>query len=283
MRALSLAGRIGAMVLFSMIGLGILGSIFVPFPPNLPSGPPLSPPSWPHILGTDDLGVDLWAQLCRGARLSLLVGVSSALLAVTLGGGLGTAAGYIGGGADILFLRFTDLLIILPDLPLLITAGAFLGSGTIPTILIIALLSWAVPARIVRSQVLSLKKEGYVVAAVAFGASFRHLVQKHFAPRIVPILCVGALRIMGRAVVAEASLSFLGLGDPTAKSWGLILHHAIHFNGIFFTEYWKWWILGPTLALTLFVGSVALVARDLERLFNRKPYGKVVKDGSQDG
>jgi peptide/nickel transport system permease protein len=257
------------------IGLALLGLIFLmallaPWisihPHRVSSGPPLIPPSWPHFLGTDELGVDLWAQICHGARVSLLVGISTALLAGFVGGTAGIVAGYIGGWVDKVMMRLVDIMIVLPDLPVMIVMAAFFGPSLFNIIMVLALFSWVSPARIVRSQVLMLKEQSYIKAAEIYGASPWYLLWKHFLPEVFPLLAVNMIRLTGRAIVAEAGLSFLGLGDPTSKSWGLIIHHATSFRGIYYTDFWKWWLFFPWLFLTLMVVSLAFISRDLERL-----------------
>ncbi|MGD9189035.1 MAG: ABC transporter permease subunit, partial [Desulfobacteraceae bacterium] len=98
-----------------------------------------------------------------------------------------------------------------------------------------------------------------------YGAGTLYLMRRHFLPEIFPLAAVGMIRLAGRAIVAEAGLSFLGLGDPTSRSWGLIMHNALSFQGIYYTNFWKWWLLFPWLALTLVVTSLALVGKDLEK------------------
>lgn len=263
---LSPPGKI-SLTLLSVI---LLIAIFAPYislhPHNSPSGPPLAPPGEGHFLGTDELGVDLWAQLCYGARVSLLVGLGAALLAALGGGLLGIVSGYLGGWVDKFLMRLIDIIIVLPDFPLLIVLAAFLGPSLLNIILVLALFSWVFPARIVRSQVLMLKEQGHIKSAETYGANPWYLMWKHFLPEVFPLVAVNMIRLTGRAIVAEAGLSFLGLGDPTSKSWGLIIHHATSFQGIYYTEFWKWWLLYPWLALTLMVTSLAFISRELEQI-----------------
>jgi peptide/nickel transport system permease protein len=229
------------------------------------SGPALSAPNGEHWMGTDELGVDIWAQVCFGARVSLLVGFGTALVA-GLGGALaGILAGYLGGWTDRLMMRLIDILLVLPDLPVLIVLAAFFGPGVWTIIGVLSAFSWVFTARIVRSRVLSLKQRRYIQAAESYGAGVRYLMGRHFLPEIFPLAAVGMIRLAGRAIVTEAGLSFLGLGDPTSRSWGVIMHNALNFKGIYFTDYWKWWLLFPWLALTLVVTCLALLAKDLER------------------
>jgi len=229
-------------------------------------GPALLPPGEGHLLGTDDMGVDLWAQICYGARTSLLIGAATALLAGLGGGIVGILAGYMGGMVEKFILRLIDVLLVLPDLPLLILLAAFLGAGLENIILVLALFSWSRPARIVRAQVLSLRQQTYIQAARYYGAGTFYLLWRHFLPELMPLLLVHKVRLASRGITAEAGLAFLGLGDPTANSWGMILHYATGFRGIYFTPYWKWWLLYPCLALTLLVIGLALFGRDLERI-----------------
>ena len=230
------------------------------------SGPPLAPPGRVHLLGTDELGVDLWAQVCFGARVSLAVGLGTALLA-GLGGALaGIAAGYRGGWLDALLMRLIDIMIVMPDLPVMIVLAAFFGPSLATIVIVLSLFSWVFTARIVRAQVLSLKQRRYIQAAELSGAGTGYLLRRHFLPEVFPLVAVSMIRLTGRAIVAEAGLSFLGLGDPTSHSWGMIIHHAINFNGIYYTDFWKWWLLYPWLALTLMVLALATVSRDMERI-----------------
>jgi peptide/nickel transport system permease protein len=217
-------------------------------------------------MGTDDLGVDIWAQVCFGARISLLVGIGTALLA-GLGGALaGILAGYCGGWVDRILMRLIDILLVLPDLPVMIVLAAFFGPSVWTVIGVLSAFSWVFTARIVRARVLSLKQRRFIQAAETYGAGPLYLMRRHFLPEIFPLVAVGMIRLAGRAIVAEAGLSFLGLGDPTSRSWGFILHHALSFPGIYYTAFWKWWLLFPWLALTLVVLALALIGKDFENI-----------------
>jgi len=262
----SLPGKAGLVVTL----LIFLTAVFAPWlamhPYDVSSGPPLSPPGGEHPLGTDELGVDIWAQICYGARVSLLVGISTALLAALGGGLIGIVSGYLGGWTDKILMRLIDIMIVLPDLPVMIVIAAFFGPSLLNIILVLALFSWVIPARIVRSQVLMLKEQSYIKAAETYDAGTWYLVRRHFLPEVFPLVAVNMIRLTGRAIVAEAGLSFLGLGDPTSKSWGLIINHAVNFEGIYYTPFWQWWLLYPWLALTLMVVSLAFVSRELEKI-----------------
>ncbi len=265
-RGLTVFGRVGLLILVLLIFMAIAAPYLTWQPHHASSGPSLAPPGGAHLLGTDELGVDLWAQICYGARVSLIVGLGTALLAGLGGGIVGTFAGYRGGWSERALMRLIDIMIVMPDLPVMVVLAAFFGSSLRNIILVLALFSWSYPARIVRAQVLALKEQAYVKIARSYGAGALYIIFRHLLPELLPILAVSMIRLAGMAIVTEASLAFLGLGDPTSRSWGLIINHALNFRGIYFTPYWKWWLLYPWVFLTLLVSSLALLGRDLERI-----------------
>lgn len=259
-------GKGGLVILLLMIILAAGAPYFTWLPHDTSSGPPLVPPGGEHLMGTDELGVDLWSQISFGARVSLMVGLGTALLAGLGGGILGIWGGYKGGLAEKILMRIIDIMIVMPDLPVMVILAAFFGSSLTNIILVLALFSWSHPARIVRSQVMALKEQGYVQMAKSYGAGDFYVIFRHLLPELIPILAVSMVRLSGMAIVTEAGLSFLGLGDPTSRSWGLIINHALNFSGIYFTPFWKWWLLYPWLFLTLLITGLALFGRDLERI-----------------
>ncbi len=265
-KSLTAFGKVGLAVIIVMIILAAGAPYFTWLPYNVSSGPALVPPGGEHLMGTDELGVDLWSQICYGARVSLLVGMGTALLAGFGGGVVGIWAGYRGGMIERFLMRLIDVMIMLPDLPIMVILAAFFGSSLRNIIIVLALFSWSHPARIVRAQVLSLKEQGYIKMAKSYGAGDIYIIFKHFLPELIPILTVSMIRLSGMAIVTEAGLSFLGLGDPTSKSWGLIINHALNFRGIYFTSFWKWWLMYPWVFLTVLIVSMALFGRDLERI-----------------
>ena len=265
-RGLSYFGKVGLMILLLLIIMAWAAPFLSRHPHNVSSGPPLVPPGKAHLLGTDELGVDLWAQVCHGARVSLIVGLGTALLAGAGGGIIGTFAAYRGGLPDRLLMRSIDIMLVMPSLPVMIVLAAFMGSSLRNIILVLVLFSWSHPARILRAQVLVLKEQGYIKMARAYGGSDLYIIFRHLLPELFPILAVSMIRLASMAIVTEASLAFLGLGDPTSRSWGLIINHALNFSGIYFTPFWQWWLFYPLLFLTLLVVSLALLGRDLERI-----------------
>ncbi len=263
---LSPTGRAALLILMLLVLTALFAPLLAWHPPDVSSGPALTPPGDGHLMGTDDLGVDLWAMIVFGARVSIIVGLGTALLAGLGGSIAGIASAYKGGWMDRVIMRLVDIMIVLPDLPVMIVLAAFFGPSLSNIIIVLALFSWSRPARLIRAQTLSLKEQPYVKMAAHYGGGFFYLLFRHFLPELLPLLLVNMIRLAGMAIIAEASLAFLGLGDPTSRSWGLIINHAVNFSGIYFTPFWQWWLLYPWLFLTLLVTSLALLGRDLERV-----------------
>ncbi|MCC5909106.1 MAG: ABC transporter permease [Clostridiaceae bacterium] len=265
-KAFSFLGKASVMVMMLFFILAIIPSLLTSHSPYIPSGGALTPPSTLHWMGTDDLGIDLWAQICHGARSSLIVGFGTAFLAAGGGSLIGILGGYYGGKLDGCLMRSIDLMMVVPELPTMIVLGAFFGPSKMNIIIVLSLFSWTRPARIVRSKILSIKEEKYVKVAEGYGGGFSYLARRHFLPQVFPLIMVNFIKLISRAIVAEASLSFLGLGDPTSKSWGLILNHAMSFRGIYFTDFWKWWIIFPLLCIVLMVLAISLISKEIENL-----------------
>ncbi|MTI61616.1 MAG: ABC transporter permease [Firmicutes bacterium] len=264
----SLTGKISFLFIILMIMTAVFAPYLSLYPPDQSSGAPLSGPGKGHILGTDELGYDIWSQISYGARISLLVGFATALLAAFTGGIIGIISAYCGGLIDKIIMRIVDIVIIMPGLPVMIVLAAFLGPSLVNIIIVLALFSWAIPARIVRSQVLMIKEMAYIKSAESYEAGLSYLLRRHFLPEVFPLLTVNIIKLSAKAIVAEAGLSFLGLGDPVSKSWGVIIHHAINFQGIYYTPFWKWWLLYPLLFLSLLIVSLAFLSRDLEEIYS---------------
>ncbi|MDD2339271.1 MAG: ABC transporter permease [Methanosarcina sp.] len=266
----STEGKIGILGIICIILMAVFAPVITMYPPQKITGDSLEPPSSRHILGTDELGMDIWSQICYGARMSLTIGLAVAFMAGIGGGALGILAGYMGGHIDQGLMRVIDVTMALPSFPLLIVISAFLGPSILNVILILVIFSWAKPARIARSQTLSLKKNNYIIAARNYGAKPFYLLWRHIFPEVMPILLVLVIGISSHAIIAEAGLAFLGLGDPTSKSWGMMLNHATGFRSIYFTPYWQWWLLPPLLMLIFLLLCLAFISRDMERILDPK-------------
>lgn len=232
------------------------------------SGAPLEPPSSDHLLGTNAVGQDVFSQLVAGTRVSLLVALLAGGGALVLGATIGMISGWLGGRTDAFLMRVVDLFLVVPRLPLLIVVVAYAGTSLWSVAAIIALTSWPVGARVVRSQTLSLRPRAYLRAATCFGARTPYVLRQHLAPELGLILAAGLVVAAERAIVLEAGLAFLGLGDPLRTSWGSIMRDALDFQSLFFTDAWKWWLLPPVGALALLLLALTLVGVSLEERVN---------------
>ncbi|WP_410507184.1 ABC transporter permease [Methanosarcina hadiensis] len=264
----STEGKIGVLGIISIILMAVFAPVITIYPPQKITGNSLEPPGPEHILGTDELGIDIWSQICYGARMSLTIGLAVAFAAGFGGGAIGILAGYIGGHIDQGLMRVIDVTMALPSFPLLIVISAFLGPSILNVILVLVLFSWAKPARIARSQTLSLKKNSYIIAARNYGAKPFYLLRRHIFLEVMPVLFVLVIGIASHAIIAETGLAFLGLGDPTSKSWGMMLNHATGFRSIYFTPYWQWWLLPPLFMLIFLLLCLAFISRDMERILD---------------
>jgi len=258
----------GLSVLALFAAIALLAGVLAPYDPHAFSGQSLERPSPAHPLGTNDAGQDILSELIYGARISLAVAVGAAVGTVALGALVGGVAGTVGGWLDDLLMRLVDVLMTLPRLPLLILLNAFLGSGLAWTTAVIALLFWPATARVVRAQVQSVRRRGYVRMARNFGGGPGYVLRRHILPQIGPLLVSGLVTAAGRAVAMEAGLAFLGLGDPTAKSWGLMMRFALNLPGLMLTDRWLWWLLPPGLCVTLLILALTFTGMGLEEHLN---------------
>ena len=258
-----IAAVIGTLLILGLIFTAIFADFLSPYDPTERIGRPFESPSAVHKLGTNDIGQDILSELIYGTRISLAVGITAALMAIFIGTSIGLLAGYYR-HLDSLLMRFVDVILVIPFLPLLILLAAYLGRSLQNTIIIIGLLIWAGTARVIRSQVLTISKQEYVLAARAVGASDQHIIFHHILPQ-VSLLAIGQfVLVISTAILLEAALSFLGLGDPITKSWGTILYWA-QVRGAFLTPAWLWWVLPPGLLIVCAALGFALIGFSLEQ------------------
>jgi len=223
----------------------------------------LEPPSAAHWLGTTNYGVDVLSQLIYGSRIVLIVGVACAVLIGLIGTNVGLIAGYYRGRVDNVLMRVTDLAFGIPFLPFAVVLVTLLRPSLWNTIIAISVLMWRTSARVIRVQVLSLRERGFVKAAWIAGASDLRILYIHIFPNVLPMVLLYVAFDIAWAVLAEASISFLGFGDPIQVSWGQMLYLDYVTGSI--RQAW-WWTLPPGFAISLFVIAVFLVARRYERL-----------------
>lgn len=218
------------------------------------------------LFGTDHWGRDLFAQFVYGARISLFIGLVAAVVSVVVGLVIGIVAGYVGGKLDEFLMRITDMLLVLPTLPLLIVLIAVLGASLTNLIIIIGGLGWMGFARTVRSQTLSLKERPFIEAAKALGAGTKHVIQKHILPNVMSLIYVSLALAVPGAILSEAALSWLGLFDPSVVSWGRMLFEAQSYQGV---KSW-WWIVPPGVSIAVVSISFVLIGYSLDEILNPK-------------
>jgi len=251
-------------VILGFLGMvALLAPLLAPYSPTARVGTPFSSPSAAHPLGTNDIGQDLLSELIFAARITLLVGILAALVATVVGAGVGVIAGYARGWVDTVLMRLVDVVLALPVLPLTIVVGVFLGPGLSTQILVIAAVIWAGTARELRSQVLSLREHDHIQALRAMGAGPGHVLPRHVLPAVAPLVVPQFVLATKTAILLEASLAFLGLGDITAKSWGTTLSLA-YDRSAFLTDAWLWWVIPPGAAIALTVLGFALLGSAFE-------------------
>ncbi len=256
-------GWIG-LALFTLVLVGGgLASYLAPFDPWAPSGTPYAGPSWTHLLGTNDIGQDILSEILFGLRVSLLVGVVAAGMATVIGTCVGLLAGYCRGAVDEFLMGITDTLMLIPGLPLMIVLVAYTGPSFWSIIAVIGLVWWTGTARAVRSRVLQLREMPYIEAARAMGVGQGRVLFHHVLPNAFPVVLARFVVAVPEAILTEAGLSFLGLGDPAQKSLGLMLNHAFMRGGLVNGQWW--WYTFPVLAIAVVVLSVTLLGFSGER------------------
>lgn len=216
------------------------------------------------LLGTDQWGRDIFSQLVYGSQLSLFVGLLAAALSVLIGLSVGLICGYLGKIVDEALMRFSDMLLVIPMLPLLVVLIAVLGPSIWYLILLLGFLGWMGFARMVRSQVLSLKERPFVEAAKAVGAGKFHIILRHILPNVMSLVYVSLALAVPSAILSEAALSWLGLFDPRVMSWGRMLHDAQAYGGV---DLW-WWVIPPGLCIALVSLSFILLGYALDDILN---------------
>jgi peptide/nickel transport system permease protein len=257
-RRLSASGALGVAFVV-IVGTGTLfAPLFTPFDPLALSPDTLRAPGWAHPFGTDDLGRDVLARVLYGGRVSLSVGLFSAVLSVVLGMTIGMIAGFFGGALDEVLMRITEAFQILPKLLVAVVVVSLIGSGLTNEILVIGLLSWPATARVIRGRVQVIRHEEFIAAAEMSGASWVRVLARHVTPNVMSFLLVSAALQVASAIMAESFLSFLGLGDPAHPSWGLLLQQG----QLFLQQAW-WLTTFPGIALAMTILGLNLMGDGL--------------------
>jgi peptide/nickel transport system permease protein len=254
---------VGLVLLVLTVAMAVLAAVVTPEGPFKIAGGRLRPPSLEHWLGTDHLGRDVLAGVLYGARTSLMVGLLSVILSVAIGVVVGALAGYYGGWIDDVLMRITEIFQVMPRFFLALFVVAIFGANLWGIIFVIGILNWSEIARLLRAEFLSLKERPFVTAARAYGAGNLQIIVQEILPNASsPVIVAGSLQIAS-AVLLEAALSFLGVGDPNTMSWGTMLNSAQQY-----LRYAWWTATFPGLAICVMTLGVALVSDGLNDALN---------------
>lgn len=261
---------VGTVIVVALVVVAVAAPWIAPYDPRAIVGGAFENPSSEHLLGTNDVGSDIFSGLVWGTRLSLVVAVGATSLILAIGVAVGLTAGLRGGFVDAVLMRLVDVFLALPGLPLLIFIAALAGPSLWLSILLIGLSTWPQTARIIRSQTLSLRTRGFVDSAKGFGAGPFYVMRRHLLPALGPVIAANLVFVAGLAVTIEAGLAFIGLGDPIAVGWGSMLNRALQNPQIYLGSLWLWWLLPAGLALTVAVLGFTFIGVGLEPRFNRR-------------
>jgi peptide/nickel transport system permease protein len=233
---------------------------------NTTGNPTWASPSEFGPMGTDKLGRPVWTQFVWGSRISLLVGLAATFIAALIGTVVGVTAGFYGRRVGGLLMRLTEWFLVIPFLPLAIVLAAVLGPSIQNIIIVIGITSWPSMARLLRSQVLTLKERLYVDRSRALGASQTHLMTRHILPSVTGLILANTTLTVPVAILSETTLSFLGFGDPSRPSWGKMLQEAFELGAL--TEEAWWWYIPPGIGILLVVLAFTLIGRALEEILD---------------
>ena len=264
----------GSVTLLLFLLVAVFGPLIIPFS-TLEFGEVediMLPPGGGHLLGTDDMGRDILANLISGSRISLLIGITATAISMFIGCAIGIVSGYFGNRTDQLLMRFTDFFLVIPWLPLMMVLAAVLGTSIWNIIFVIGITSWAGTARVVRAQTLSIKERQFVERTISLGASSRHIMMRHILPNVFPLVFANTVLVAAIAITSETTLSFLGLGDPSQASWGMMLHYAFECGAASAGAYWYY--LPPGICVVAVVLSFTLMGYAFDEILNPKLKGR---------
>ncbi|MBU4425324.1 MAG: ABC transporter permease [Proteobacteria bacterium] len=269
----NLLGRIGLrlLVMFALMAIcsfipPLIDPMYQPMTGVDPEITKSTGPSLRHWLGTDFMGRDILSQLLAGARVAFLVGVSAAFMSIVLGTAIGMVAGYMGRLVDTLLMRLADMIMVMPTMLVVLMLAALFGQLTIWTIvLIIALFRWPGVSRVIRAQTLSLKHRPFIEAARVAGASHTRIIFRHIMPNVLPLSFLYMTFRVTSAIIIEAALAFLGFGDPSTVSWGMMLQWVWKTGHMFKAPYW---LLPPGICISLITLAFYMLGRAMDEVLD---------------
>jgi peptide/nickel transport system permease protein len=263
---------IGLGVLLLFVGMALAAPLLAdvrelsPVYARAQGNPQWAPPGVFPPLGTDYIRRSVWAQFVWGSRVSLFVGLAATILTILIGSVVGIISGFVGGKVDAFLMRITEWFLVIPFLPLAIVLASVLGRNVWNIIFVIGITSWPSTARLVRAQVLTVKQRLFVDRARSLGASGTHIVNHHILPNVMGLILANATLAVPISILTETTLSFLGLGDPSAASWGKTLEEAF-VNGAIIRNAW-WYFVPAGLGILAVVLAFTLIGRTLEEIAN---------------
>lgn len=258
---------IGLVIVVFLVVTALIAPLLTDDNPSRRVGRPHEPPSAEHVLGTTRNGYDVFSQLTYGARTSLAVGFGAGLLITVIGTAVGIAAGYLGGKTDEVLNFATNVVLVIPNLPLLLVLAAFIGQASPWVIaLIIGATSWAWGARVTRAQTFALREKEFVRSAEMIGEPRWRIMLVELLPNLVSIVGINFIGSVIYAVITEATLEFLGLGDPQTISWGIMLFNAQNASAMAVGAWWE--LLAPCAALALLGAGLSLLNFAIDEVAN---------------
>jgi peptide/nickel transport system permease protein len=263
-------GIFGLIMVIIAIGMAVFAPWLAPYDPKAPVKVTIddiyAPPSPEHWLGTDDAAKDVLSNFIFGSRVSLTVGFFASFISIFIGGTIGIIAGFYGGRVENLLMRFTDIMLVIPDLPLAVVLVALTKPSLFNIIFVIGILGWTGTARLVRSQTLSVKERKFVLRAKAIGAGQFYIIRRHLLPLVLPLMVANTVLVISLAILNESTLSFLGLSDPTTLSWGQMLNFAFT-RGAMSAGAW-WALVPPGFGIVWVVLGCTLLGQGMEQILN---------------
>jgi len=258
-------GVIGLSILLFLFISAVFAPVIAPHDPWDYSFNCFEPPSKDHLLGTNDIGYDIFSELLWSLRTSVVFGISVAAIACTIGLLVGVSAALVGGTYDVIVMRAADALLAIPSILVIILIAAYFKPSLPVLIITLSLITWQTIARGVRAQTLSLKTKLHIKAAKNMGASTSYIMRKHIIPELFPLFMMGFVTKTRIAVFMEAGLSFLGIFDPSTKSLGVMISYATHY---LYLDVWLNWLLPPVFSLSILIISLAFISFAVEEIFD---------------
>lgn len=260
---------IGMSIMTFFLVMSLAAPLLAPYDPEERVGRPHEAPSSEHLLGTTRMGRDVLSQVIYAGRVSITVGIAAGLFTTFIAIATGLSAGYFGGKVDEIITFATNVVLVLPQLPLLLVLAAFLGEVSPAAIaVIIGITSWAWGSRVIRSQTLALREKEFIKAAELIGEPAWRIIFIELFPNLISIIGSGFIGAVIYAIMTQATLEFIGLGDPTTISWGAMLYHAQTSAAIYVGAWWD--ILVPCVALSMFGAALALLNFSVDEVANPK-------------